>query len=392
VRIFRTANFSLKLIIEVIRQFYFMKLSVFNYSIQNQLDASTLDIYIDGDIVDAETQTMYKQWFNNDTTVSYKSFRDQVLQSEAKIFNVYINSGGGLVTDAMAIHDLLIDLQDKGKVVNTEGRGIIASAATFILLAGRSAKMSSNSWLMIHNVSGMTYGNVSEIESYANTMRKFNDSAVSFYENLTGLSSKDIGKMMDQETWMTAKEAKEKGFIKHVSGEAQFKKIINSDQWQFQNKAVLNSYNSFTETINNAFAPLIEKLGLSDKNDDKIKNAFSEFGTAVTNAVKESAPTEEAFTTKVNNAVTEALKNIAENESFKNALNENKEGQLTKETVNSLITEKLTNVVTKDDLNTANENILNAVGARTGKKTTEEVINTSKKAKGKFAGADWNQA
>lgn len=379
------------------------RLSVFNYSIQNAANDS-LDIFIDGDIVDAETQEMYRYWLGEDTSVSYKSFRTQVLTSEAKTFNVYINSGGGLVTDAMAMHDLLIDLQEKGKVVNTIGRGIIASAATYILMAGKNATMSSNSWLMIHNVSGMAWGSINEMENYVRTMRQFNDASIKFYQDKTGLSEKEIGKMMDKETWMTASEAKDNGFIKNVSGEANFTNTIKPEQWQFQNKAVLNSYNSFiknqeqmdyskiTEAINNAFAPMLEKFGISNKKDDvAIQEAIAEFSGTITNVIKENVPTAETITNQVNEAVTNALANIGENEAFKNAVAANIAVGLTTEDVQKVVNKGLENAVTKDDLVTNKTEILTAVVEKMGGQTQqkETAVITNRKA-GKFAGVTWD--
>lgn len=228
-----------------------VQLPVFNFSIKNQSDNSA-DIFIDGDIVDASTQEILKNWYGDDTSTSYKSFREAIDALNVKTLNVYVNSGGGQITEAMAIHDLLTDLQDKGKTVNTIGRGIIASAATYILMAGKNPSMSSNSFLMVHNASGAIWGNVTEIENYAVTLRKFNDQVNTFYQKATGLSKTVIANMMDAETWLTADEAKTKGFVKNVTGEASFSNSIKPEKWLFNNTTILNSYNSFvTKTVKN---------------------------------------------------------------------------------------------------------------------------------------------
>lgn len=224
-----------------------MKMSVFNYSVQNSSDEEELQVYIDGAIVDAETQQMYKNWLGDDTSVSFKSFRDQVNAANPKKLTVTINSPGGHVVDAMAIHDLIVELKGKGVQVKTQGRGLIASAATYILMAGDS-EMSANSWLMIHNVSGGVYGDVNEIEQYAAVLRKFNDSARDFYAEYTGLRKEDITKMMNAETWMTAEEAKSKGFINGITGKVSFEKPIPAENWAYANKAVLNIYNQSVKT------------------------------------------------------------------------------------------------------------------------------------------------
>ena len=134
-------------------------ISVYNYSVRNAANG-TLDVNIDGAVVDAESQQIMKDWFGDDTSVSFKSIRSQIEASGAKSVNVHINSPGGVVTDAMAIHDYLVELGSKGIVVNTYVKGMAASAATYIAMASDNSHISENSWFMIHNVSGGVFGTV----------------------------------------------------------------------------------------------------------------------------------------------------------------------------------------------------------------------------------------
>ena len=265
----------------------------FNYKVVNQAE-DALDVFIDGVIVDAETQQILQDYWGDETSVSYKSFRDQVTKAAPKTLNIYINSGGGMVTDAMAMHDFIKAQIKNGVTVNTIGRGIVASAATYILMAGgENSSMSENSWFMIHNVSGMIWGDVNIIENYATSMRKFNDAITGFYAKATGLSEKEIGNMMNAETWMPANEAKEKGFVKNIDGKADFSNAIKPEQWPYANTTVLNAYNSavkvpsastegdhksFFSELKKDFMNLIDSLtgaiknGKEDKAFDKIEN------------------------------------------------------------------------------------------------------------------------
>lgn len=272
-------------------------LHVFNFSIQNASE-DAVDIHIDGDIVDASTQELLKSWFGDETSVSFKSFRDAVNQLNANTLNVYINSGGGHVGDAMAIHDLIVDMQAKGKTVNTIGRGIVASAATYILLAGNTPEMSENSWFMIHNVSGAIWGDVNMIENYASTLRKFNDATRDFYSKKTGSAKEVISRMMNSETWMTAADAKEKGFIQKVSGEVSFSNAIPKETWQFSNMAVLNAYNSAVKPADNSQSIL---------ND--MKKLFNDFKTTISNAINGVKPAEGASQQDLVNQIAEAVGN-----------------------------------------------------------------------------------
>lgn len=286
--------------------------SAFGFKVVNQAD-DTLDIHVDGIIVDAETQAILKNWFGDDTSTSYKSFRDQVTASNPKTINLYVNSDGGMVNDAMAIHDFMTDLETKGVTVYRKVRGLAASAATFLIMGNKSS-MSENSWLMIHNVSGAVYGNVDDLERYAATSRKINDSIVSFYAKKTGMKETDIQDMMNKETWMSADEAKQKGFIDSIDGSATFTNKIKNDQWRFENKTVLNAYNanvgepdennhSFLSNIKTEAMKLIDSLKAAmksakdDKGTDKIDNKaaildmvekiLTPFATAIDEKIKD---------------------------------------------------------------------------------------------------------
>lgn len=256
-------------------------ISLFNYSIHNQAD-DTLDVNIDGYIVDAPTQEIMKAFWGDETSVSFKSIRDQIKGSQAKTVNFIVNSCGGHVGDAMAIHDLMDELRGKGIVVNTKGTGIVASAATFLVMGGgENSSMTENSWFMIHNVGGGIFGDVNVVENYARMMRKFNDQITGFYSKATGLTNSTLGEMMNKETWLTAQEAKEKGFIKNISGKAKITNKIKTEQWPFENTAILNTYNAQVEEP--AQKDSVQHTFFSDLKNEFMK-VFDSLKTSITGA------------------------------------------------------------------------------------------------------------
>lgn len=306
-------------------------LQVFNFSVQNASN-DEVDVHVDGEIVDANTQAVLKNFWGDDTSVSFKSFRNQIEEAKPKVLNVYVNSPGGHVGDALAMHDYLIELESKGVTVNRRGRGVIASAGTYLVM-GNNSELSENSHMMIHNISMVAVGEINQVENQVRAGRKFNDSIRDFYANHTGIRKEDITKMMDNETWMTAEEAKAKGFVKNITGKVEFKNAIPREQWQYSNTAVLNAYNSAVKTPpqhdTSFFQNQIDEmknwiknaLGIKDtklpENADKqeILNAVvdglvphlekldEEVQTEITNKVNEVL-TSEAFT----NAIAEAVK------------------------------------------------------------------------------------
>jgi ATP-dependent Clp protease, protease subunit len=318
------------------------RLPFFNYKFQNNSNGSC-DVFIDGAIVDASTEQIYKDWWGDDTVKSFRSVRQQIDNSGANEINIFINSGGGQVTEAMAIHDYIVALQNAGKKVTCTGRGIIASAATYILMASNNSTISENSWFMIHNVSGFAYGDVNECENQVAMLRKFNDTITQFYTNATGLSNTVIGNMMNKETWLTGAEAKDKGFVKNVETNQNFTNSINQEQWLFNNTDVLSAYNSFTK-INQDKMNIKELVMNALKEAGFIKNEtdttnYEGIATAVENALK---PINEEIDTKVSNAVTEATKDLAS-------------------TVTNAVTEAMKNVATPEAITTAVENAVKPI-------------------------------
>lgn len=272
----------------------------FNYNVTNQ--SNRLDVYIDGNIVNAPTQELYREWFNDETSVSFKSFRQQVLDSGLRNIRITINSMGGQVGDAMAMHDFIKDLENKGYTIETIGMGMICSAATYILSASKNSKISENSYYMIHNVSGGVQGDVNEIENYSRTLRQFNNDVRDYYCNLTGKSADEITNLMNAETWFNGKQAVENKFVKSLLiEEEKFENSISTRDWMFNNTTVLNAYNALVKVPEN----LDENFNIKDMNKivEAIVNAFKTNKLVVTDSNASAEPlTVETLTGALNKA------------------------------------------------------------------------------------------
>lgn len=310
--------------------------------IKNQSSDDVLDVYIDGDIVDASTQEFYKNWWGDDTSTSFKSFRDTLNSTTAKRVNININSGGGMMADAFAMHDFIKENIAAGKNWHTYGKGMVASAATYPLLAGLPNNMhiSENCFHMIHNASGGINGSVDEIESYAKTMRKFNDTARDLYANVFNKPKETISTWMSNETWWTGQDMVNMGLISQDCCGPAENAITNSipkEKWLFQNMAILNSINQSIpkpknkgmkkNTIINAINEAFKNFFTGDVTPANAKPA--DLQAAITNAINAqedddvdpaaistavtNAMTGDAFNTAVANAVTKALENVPKN-------------------------------------------------------------------------------
>ncbi|MVX93412.1 hypothetical protein GQF58_27485, partial [Escherichia coli] len=144
--------------------------------------------------------------------VTARQFRDSLMAAKGPV-TVAINSGGGNVTDGMAMFNALRTY--KGHTV-ARIDGIAASMATIVALGARRIVMADNGWWMIHNQWGVFVGESEDLRKKADMMEKIGKAMLDTYVAKTGLPESEIKAMMDAETWLTAEEAKEKGFIDEI--------------------------------------------------------------------------------------------------------------------------------------------------------------------------------
>lgn len=103
-----------------------------------------------------------------------------------------------------------------GKTVIAHIDGVCASAATYVALAAGTVEMADGSFFMIHKAWAWTAGNSDELRDLAGLLDKVDDSIVADYVAKSGKDADEIKKMMAAETWMTAQEAADFGFVDSV--------------------------------------------------------------------------------------------------------------------------------------------------------------------------------
>ena len=184
-------------------------------------------------------------------------------EAEGQDIELVINSGGGSVTEGMAMADLISSYPNE---TTTTGIGLVASIATVVLLAGKKVQMTENSFMMIHRPWSYSVGNSDELEATAELLDKIEEKLLDIYVNAVNKRKgeemnlrKKIKKMMAAETWMTAEEAKDFGFIDE---------IVKTDEKKIDILPLQSSLNKFQ---NVPAALLINKT-----NDDDMGNSILE--------------------------------------------------------------------------------------------------------------------
>jgi ATP-dependent Clp protease protease subunit len=136
-------------------------------------------------------------------------------EDQNKDIYLYINSPGGSVSAGMAIYDTMKHI--KSDIV-TICVGLAASMGSFLLAAGTKGKRLAlpHSRIMIHQPSGGTRGQATDIEIEAREILRIRRQLNEIYAANTGQTLEKIEKDMDRDFFMSAHEAKEYGLVDRV--------------------------------------------------------------------------------------------------------------------------------------------------------------------------------
>ena len=148
--------------------------------------------------------------FSEGATTSEDVQKEITAHPEAKEIIVHISSPGGGVFEGWTIGNIL---KNSGKKTTAKIEGFCASIATYIALSCQRVEMAEVGRFLIHNPSLGLEGEQVDLEKAAVQLESIKEDLINTYKSKTGMSSSQLSKMMDDETSMTAGEAKAFGFI-----------------------------------------------------------------------------------------------------------------------------------------------------------------------------------
>ncbi len=134
--------------------------------------------------------------------------------SKAPIY-MYIDSPGGDVDAGFAIFDMIRFVTAPVTLI---GMGLIASAATLVLLAVPKEKRFGlpNSRYLIHQPLGGMRGVATDIEIYAKDMEKIRAKLNKIISDETGMALKQVVKDTERDYWLDSEEAVNYGLISKI--------------------------------------------------------------------------------------------------------------------------------------------------------------------------------
>lgn len=231
---------------------------LFRYDLQMQAGSDEAEIMIYGSIVS-------NKWGENNpdvTALEFDKLLKQAKKNGAKRLLLRINSGGGSVFQAVSMKTMLMEADFEKITVRIDG--LCASAATlFPSLPGAYVRMAEGGMMMIHNPSDIVWGTAKEMEDGARRLHAIESDMHSIYARRTGIGENEIAKMMNDETWLTAKMAKEKGFVDEIiDGQSNAVAKINPDMAAAMGEIYMHMPQTAAwlpdEPMNNSDAPVAE--------------------------------------------------------------------------------------------------------------------------------------
>lgn len=153
-------------------------------------------------------------WTFSSVLPSQKFERFLQENKDADVIDLYINSPGGWVSEGSSFFDLIYNspVPVHGHIV-----GNCQSAATMIATACHYLEIAPAASYMIHLPSVQAGGDKREIQKALNMLHHYENIAINLYNKKTGIDTKELQRMMENETWLSAKQAVKLGFADAVS-------------------------------------------------------------------------------------------------------------------------------------------------------------------------------
>lgn len=187
-------------------------------------DGQTADITMYGDIVEKQP---IDRWTNEPIPGQYiveSEFLNDLAQIEGcSQITIRMDSLGGDAGVSILIHNRLRELAAKGTKLVCIVDGVAMSGGSLIMCACDTVRVNPSSLVMIHKCWSFVLGayNADELRKAADANDAWDKSQVSIYKRKTGMSETVLLHMMADTTYMTGKEAVEKGFADELLDDAE---------------------------------------------------------------------------------------------------------------------------------------------------------------------------
>lgn len=172
----------------------------------------------------------------------------QKVYSLPKPVALHLNSPGGSTNAGVALANYVTNSEIPIIVL---GEGIIASAATFVLVSARLSYIMENTIILIHQFFGIQSGKFEELKFEASAGDLFMKMMIDMYINNTKLSKTQLRTILYRDLYISSTDAIKWGLANHLIKEDYQMDYFIYDKRQFQlyDPAGFRIGNTFTNTI-----------------------------------------------------------------------------------------------------------------------------------------------
>jgi ATP-dependent protease ClpP protease subunit len=203
-----------------------------------------------------------------------------------------MSSPGGDVFEGFGIYNIL---KNSGKKIETHIESVTASIATLIAFAGQRIVMNKTAQFMIHNPSiSDLKGEAQDLRNVAGQLDKIKSllmdvTAERAARNGKAISTDELSKLYDNETWLNSDEALRMGFVDDVQdaikavARIDLKQIKNMEKETWFQSVIKNLFgnkkfkNEFTETLQDGTVVVV----MSEDEDWTGKQIVTQTGEAL---------------------------------------------------------------------------------------------------------------
>lgn len=128
---------------------------------------------------------------------------------------LHIQSGGGDVFASLSAADQIEAMQTP---VYSIIEGMACSGATILSMSCKRRFILPHSYIMIHQLSSGTWGTYEQFKDELKLQDMVMESMINFYVKHSSMKRKEVKSMLKHDTWMSAQDALDKGFVDEIIG------------------------------------------------------------------------------------------------------------------------------------------------------------------------------
>lgn len=187
------------------------------------VDGSTAELTMYGDIYESQPTRWNGDPIEGEFITLSEFLEDLTVIENCKDITIRMNSYGGDAGVSNTIHNRLREISRNGTSLTCIVDGVAMSGGSLIMCACDTVKANPSSLIMIHKCWSFLWGgyNADELRDQAKSQDAWDQMQVEIYKRKTGLSDSEILRMMGETTYMTGREAQEKGFVDEILEDAE---------------------------------------------------------------------------------------------------------------------------------------------------------------------------